>query len=256
MIQIKSEADFAKMREAGKVVEKTLLTLEKHVEAGITTLELDEIAKKVFDECGAVSSSYHYGDPPFPGQICISPNEVIVHGIPRKDIVLKEGDIVTCDVCCSLNGFHADAARTFAVGKISEEAAQLIRVTEECFWKGFEKVSDQARIGDISSAVQAHAESFGYGVIRELTGHGIGEQLHEDPDVPNYGKFGHGPRIVKGMAFCIEPMISSGKRDIAVLSDEWTIITRDRSLAAHYENTIIMTEKGPEIITRTEEKNV
>ena len=146
MIQIKTEADFQKMREAGKVVEKTLLTLEQHVEAGISTLELDEIAKKVFDECGAISSSYHYGDPPFPGQICISRNEVIVHGIPRSDVILQEGDIVTCDVCCSLNGLHADAARTFAVGKISEEAAKLIRVTEECFWKGFEKATVDHRI--------------------------------------------------------------------------------------------------------------
>ena len=256
MIQIKTEAEFAKMREAGKVVEEALLTLGNAVEPGITTWELDEIAKKVFDKHGAISSSYHYGDPPFPGQICVSPNEVIVHGIPRKELVLKEGDIVTCDVCCSLDGMHADAARTFAVGKISEEAEKLVRVTEECFWKGFEKVTTENRIGDISSAVQAHAESFGYGVIRELTGHGIGHQLHEDPDVPNYGRFGHGPRIVKGMAFCIEPMISMGRREIAVLGDEWTVITRDRKYAAHYENTIIVTENGPEIITLTEGKNV
>lgn len=256
MIQIKSQADFDKMKEAGKVVEEALLTLGRAVEPGITTLELDEIAKRVFDKNGAVSSSFHYGDPPFPGQICVSPNEVIVHGIPRKDWVLKEGDIVTCDVCCSLDGYHADAARTFAVGKISEEAEKLIRVTEESFWKGFEKCVEGNRIGDVSAAVQAYAESFGYGVIRELTGHGIGHQLHEDPDVPNYGRAGHGPRIVKGMAFCVEPMISSGRRDIALLDDDWTVITRDRKYAAHYENTIIITENGPEIITLTEEKDV
>lgn len=256
MIQIKSDADFAKMRESGKIVEETLLTLGEAVRPGITTLELDEIAKAVFDKYGAISSSFHYGDPPFPGQICISPNEVIVHGIPSAKCVLKDGDIVTCDVCCSLDGYHADAARTFAVGEISDAAKQLIRVTEECFWKGFEKATVEHRIGDISSAVQAHAESFGYGVIRELTGHGVGFQLHEDPDVPNYGRFGHGPRIVKGMAFCVEPMIAAGRREIAVLPDEWTVITRDRSLAAHYENTIIITDNGPEIITRTEEKNV
>jgi len=256
MIQIKTEAEFQLMREAGKVVEEALLTLGRAVEPGISTWELDEIAKRVFDKNGAISSSFHYGEPPFPGQICVSPNEVIVHGVPRKDLVLKEGDIVTCDVCCSLNGMHADAARTFAVGEISEEASRLVRVTEECFWKGFEKVSTENRIGDISSAVQGHAESNGYSVIRELTGHGIGHKLHEDPDVPNYGRFGHGPRIVTGMAFCIEPMIASGKRDIAVLADEWTVITRDRKYAAHYENTIIITENGPEIITLTEGKNV
>lgn len=256
MIHIKTQADFDKMREAGKVVEEALLALGREVEPGISTMELDQIAKRVFDKNGAISSSFHYGDPPFPGYICVSPNEVIVHGIPRKDWILKEGDIVTCDVCCSLDGLHADAARTFAVGRISEEAEKLIRVTEESFWKGFEKCTTDYRIGDVSAAVQAHAESFGYGVIRELTGHGIGHQLHEDPDVPNYGRAGHGPRIVKGMAFCVEPMISSGRRDIALLDDDWTVITRDRKYAAHYENTIIITENGPEIITLTEEKNV
>ena len=256
MIQIKTRADFDKMREAGKVVEEALLTLGRAVEPGITTQELDEIAKRVFDKNGAISSSYHYGEPPFPGYICVSPNEVIVHGIPRRDWVLKEGDIVTCDVCCSLEGYHADAARTFAVGRISPEAEKLIRVTEECFWKGFEKCTTDHRIGDVSAAVQAHAESFGYGVIRELTGHGIGRQLHEDPDVPNYGRAGHGPRIVKGMAFCVEPMISSGRRDIALLDDDWTVVTRDGKYAAHYENTIIITENGPEIITLSEDKNV
>ncbi len=256
MIQIKTEAEFAKMREAGKVVEAALHALGQAVEPGISTWELDEIARKTFEKYGAISSSYHYGDPPFPGQICVSPNEVIVHGIPRKDKVLKEGDIVTCDVCCSLDGYHADAARTFAVGQISEEAAKLIRVTEECFWKGFEMANTEHRIGDVSAAVQAYAESFGYGVIRELTGHGIGQKLHEDPDVPNYGRAGHGPRIVKGMAFCVEPMISSGRREIALLDDDWTVITRDRKYAAHYENTIIITENGPEIITLTEGKNV
>ncbi len=254
MIIIKSKREIELMREPCKVTAEIFRELEEFIVPGVTTKDIDQFVETRYTKHKMAPTFKGYGG--FPAAACVSVNEEIIHGIPSDKRVLKEGDIVTCDVCCSLDGMHADAARTFAVGKISEEAAQLVRVTEECFWKGFEKATTDNRIGDVSSAVQTHAESFGYGVIRELTGHGIGHQLHEDPDVPNYGRFGHGPRIVKGMAFCIEPMISMGRREIAVLSDEWTVITRDRQYAAHYENTIIITENGPEIITLTEGKNV
>ncbi|HPE37876.1 MAG TPA: type I methionyl aminopeptidase [Bacillota bacterium] len=253
MIQLKTASDFEKMRVAGNVVALTLKALEDEVRPGISTKELDDLAKKVFDENGAISSSYHYGDPPFPGIICISPNRVIVHGIPSTNVILKEGDIVTCDVCCSVNGFHADAARTFAVGNISPEARKLMDVTKESFFRGYAAVKEGNRIGDVSNAVQQYAESFGYGVIRELTGHGVGFALHEDPDVPNYGRAGHGPRIKEGMAFCIEPMISEGSPAIVLMEDDWTVCTRDGKNAAHYENTVIVTSNGPEIITLLEE---
>ena len=254
MISLKNPGQIAKMREAGKILREVEDEVREKIRPGVSTAELDVLAERLIRKHGAIPSSLHYEG--YPCSICASINDEVVHGIPNAKRILQEGDIISVDCTLLLDGWQADSAFTAGVGRISEEAEKLIRVTEECFWKGFEKATTANRIGDISSAVQTYAESFGYGVIRELTGHGIGHQLHEDPDVPNYGKFGHGPRIVKGMAFCIEPMISSGRREIAVLSDEWTVITRDRKYAAHYENTIIITENGPEIITLTEGKNV
>ena len=250
MINIKSAQDIAKMREAGKVVEDTLKLLGRNVRAGITTGELNQIAEDYIRSQGAYPTCLNYNG--YPKAICISVNEVVVHGIPgpRK---LLDGDIVSCDVCATLNGFVGDATRTFLVGNVSEEVKKLVEVTKECFFEGIRFARPGYRVSDISKAIQAHAESHGYGVVRELTGHGVGRQLHEDPEVPNYYSPRARQRLEAGMTIAVEPMITMGRREIWQLEDGWTIVTRDGKPAAHYENTIAITDGDPIILTLSEE---
>jgi len=250
MVQLKTPAEIVKMQKAGRVVALVFEALADIIKPGVSTFELDQKAEQVIRGEGAVPSFLNYGKPPFPGSICASINREVVHGIPSHSRILREGDIISIDVGAELDGFHGDAARTYAVGQISAEAAQLIKVTEECFWIGFEQAQIGNRIGDVSSAIARHAESFGYGVVRELTGHGIGRRLHEDPDVPNYGKKGHGLRISPGLVIAVEPMINLGTREIEVLDDQWTIVTADGMQSSHYENTIAITQDGPIITTK------
>ncbi len=249
MVRLKNQIEIDKMKAAGRVVALALAAVEKAVKPGVSTWELDQIAEQVIRSCKATPSFLNYGSPPFPASICASINDEVVHGIPSKTRVLKQGDIISIDVGACLDGFHGDAARTFAVGEISAGNRELIRVTEECFWKGMEQAIAGNRIGDISAAIQRHAEAHGMGVVRQLVGHGIGEHLHEDPDVPNFGREGHGPRIFEGLVLAVEPMINAGSAAVRMLADRWTIATADGKNSAHYENTFAITANGPEITT-------
>ena len=247
-ITIKSDKEIELMRQASKVVAEAKAHVKDAVKPGVTTSELDRIAEKVIRGMGAVPSfkGYAAGGPiPFPGTICASINDEIVHGIPGKRR-LKEGDIFSVDVGAIVNGFHGDSAFTVGVGEISEQAQRLIDATREALAQGIAQARAGKRIGDISHAVQAYAEGQGYSVVRKYVGHGIGRALHEDPQVPNYGKAGRGPRIKKGMAIAIEPMLIIGKRYTKQLDDGWTVVTADGSLSAHFEDTIAITAKGAE----------
>ena len=248
MIIIKSSDQIEKMREAGKIVSEALSLAGEIIKPGMTTLELNEAIEKVIVSHKARPSFKNYNG--FPAASCISPNSVVVHGIPSKDIILKDGDIVSVDVGAFLNGYHADAARTYGVGNISDEAKQLIDVTKECFMRGAQAAVPGNRIGDIGFAVQSYAESFGYGVVRELIGHGVGKDLHEEPDVPNFGNSGRGIRLKSGMVIAIEPMINQGTHMVDFnREDGWTVTTCDGKLSAHYENTVAVTDNGPVFLT-------
>ncbi len=248
MIVIKSSDEIEKIKEAGKIVNEALSLAGDIVKPGMTTLELNNAIEKVIVSHKAKPSFKNYNG--FPAASCISPNCVVVHGIPSKDIVLKDGDIVSVDVGAFFNGYHADAARTFAVGNISEEAKKLIDVTKECFERGAQAALPGNRIGDIGFAVQSLAEEYGYGVVRELVGHGVGKNLHEEPDVPNFGNSGRGIRLKSGMVIAIEPMINEGTHMIDFnRQDGWTVTSRDGSLSAHYENTVAVTDNGPMLLT-------
>ena len=253
MVEILSDYELEKMREAGRLTAMVLKELRKAAVPGVSTKHLDDIAQRIIKEAGGTAPCVGYGEPPFPAAICTSINEVVVHGIPSEKEILKDGDIVTCDVVVELNGYMGDAARTFLVGNVDEKTRLLVERTKEAFFKGLEKAQIGNRIGDVSHAVQECAEGYGYGVVRELTGHGIGREMHQDPEVPNYGKAGRGPRIVKGMAFCIEPMINMGKRNVVLGYDGWRVSAADGLPAAHYENTVIITQNGPEMTTYEEE---
>ncbi len=241
MIILKSSDEIALMKKSGAIVRDTLALLEEKIRAGMTTSKLDRIAYDYITGAGAKPSFLGYGG--FPGSICVSVNEEVVHGIPGSRVI-KEGDIVSVDVGALLNGFHGDAARTFPIGKVSAEKEKLIQVCKESFFKGVEKFTEGARLGDISSAIQAHAEANGFSVVRELVGHGIGRSLHEDPNVPNYGVEGRGVRLRAGMVFAIEPMICAGGHRIYQESNGWTIVTADARPSAHYENTVALTDDG------------
>lgn len=248
MIIIKTKSEIELMAEAGKIVAEALNRAGEVVRAGMTTAELNAAVEKVILSHRATPSFKGYRG--FPACCCISPNEVVVHGIPSHKAVLHEGDIVSIDVGACYKGYHGDAARTFPVGRISDEARRLIDVTKECFFKGAEKAASGGRIGDIGAAVQKYAEGCGYGVVRELVGHGVGKNIHEAPDVPNFGREGHGVRLVKNMVIAIEPMITAGGYDVNFdRSDGWTCRTADGSLAAHYENTVVVTDNGPVFLT-------
>lgn len=249
MVRLKTKEEIEHIRNAGRIVAQVLEAMAHLVQPGISTLDLDREAEAIIRKAGAVPSFKGYGDPPFPASICASVDAEVVHGIPQASRILKPGEIISVDVGACFEGFHADAARTFAVGEISSDKAQLVRVTEEAFWAGLEKAVIGNRLGDVSAAVQAKAESHGYGVVRELTGHGIGRRLHEDPDLPNFGHAGRGLRLEEGLVLAMEPMITLGSRHIALLEDGWTIVTTDRKPAAHYENTFAITAEGPVILT-------
>ena len=248
MIVIKTKSEIELMAEAGKIVAEALNRAGEVVRAGMTTAELNAAVEKVILSHHAKPSFKGYRG--FPACCCISPNEVVVHGIPSHNAVLHEGDIVSVDVGACYKGYHGDAARTFPVGKISDEAQRLIDVTKESFFRGAARAVSGNRVGDIGAAVQEYAEANGCGVVRELVGHGVGKNLHESPDIPNFGKRGHGVRLVKNMVIAIEPMITSGGYDVEFdRSDGWTCRTADGSLAAHYENTVVVTDNGPVYLT-------
>lgn len=247
MIILKNNQEIQYMREAGRVVGQCLLQLEEVIKPGITTADIDKLAEEFITKQGARPSFKGYGG--FPGSICASVNETVVHGIPSNKKVLKEGDIISVDCGACLEGFHGDAARTFPVGNVSKEAMELIKVTEESFFKGIEKALIGNKLTDISHEIQIFAESHGYSIVRDYVGHGIGKKLHEDPEVPNFGKPGKGPKLVSGMVLAIEPMINMGQCYVSTQSDGWTVITADKSLSAHYENTVAILPQGPEILT-------
>ena len=246
MINIKSTSEIAKMRAAGKIVSGTFKELEKHIKPGITTKELDKIAFDYIKSQGAEPSFLGYCG--YPASICASVNDTVIHGIPDAT-VLKEGDIISIDVGAYIDGFHGDAARTFPVGRVSDEAMRLIKVTKESFFEGIKYAKHGGKLGDISAAIQEHVEKNGFSVVRDLVGHGIGKNLHEDPNVPNFGKAGKGVKLAAGMTLAIEPMVNAGEYDVCVLEDDWTVVTEDGSLSAHYENTILITKDGCEILT-------
>lgn len=248
MITIKTKSEIAQMQKACTIVERTLLLLRDMVEVGVTTEQMDKEAKKFIESFGATPSFLYYNG--YPKSVCISVNDQVVHGIP-DGYKLRRGDIVSCDVGAYFEGYHGDAARTYIVGDTSEEAKQLIKVTRESFFKGIEYARAGNRISDISKAIQAHAESYGYGVVRELIGHGIGTKLHEKPDIPNFydPRMGLGAKLLEGMTLAVEPMINMGSEKVYVLENGWTVLTYDGSLSAHYENTIAITDGEPIIMT-------
>ena len=254
MIIVKSPREIELMKEAGRLVAKVFETVEPHIKPGVSTYELNKIAEDVIYAGGGSCPCKGYYD--YPAGTCVSVNETLIHGIPSKKIILREGDIVSLDVVACLHGYCADATRTFGVGILKESVKQLMQVTKEAFYKGIEQAKPDNHVGDISSAIQEFVEAHGYSVAREFTGHGIGKSMHEDPSVPNYGIAGTGALLKPGMALAIEPMILEGKKETRVLGDGWTVKSRDGKLTCHYENTIIITESGNEIITLTEgEKN-
>lgn len=246
MITIKTDADLQLMDAAGRVVEETLRLLKTLARPGVTTAELDHEAERFIRSRGATPSFLHYHG--YPKSICTSVNEQVVHGIPGP-YRLKDGDILSVDVGACLDGFQGDAARTYLIGNVPEEVRSLVRVTRESFFAGLRYARAGNRIGDISAAIQAHAEAHGYGVVREMIGHGIGREMHEEPNVPNYGRAGHGPRLEKGMTIAIEPMINLGTARIRQLADGWTTITADGKPSAHYENTVAITDGEPRLLT-------
>ncbi len=246
MIQ-KTPAEIELMRKAGALTRDALVYAKTLVKPGVSTYDIDKALEKFIIESGGSPACLGYQG--FPAATCISVNEVVVHGIPSKDIVLKEGDIVSIDLVVAYKGYHGDAARTYPVGEISAEKEKLIRVTKECFFKGIENARIGDRIGKISHAVQTHAESNGFSVVRELCGHGIGRRMHEAPSVLNYGKETDGVVIAENACLAIEPMINAGKKEIWMLNDGWGIVTRDKRPSAHYENTVLFTRNGLEILT-------
>ena len=249
MIKVKSEHEIEMMRKACKIVADTLTLVGKSIKVGITTKELDDIAYKFIISQGAYPSFLNYDG--FPASICASVNEAVVHGIPN-DYALQDGDIVGIDIGACYKGFHGDAARTFCVGNVNENVKKLVKETRESFYKGIDGLKPGDRVGTISNRIEKHIKQFGYGIVRELVGHGVGKNLHEDPQIPNYGSSNSGEVIPPNCTLAIEPMINLGTRQIYLLSDNWTVITRDRKPSAHYENTILVTNDGVEILTLQE----
>lgn len=254
MVTIKSKKEIELMKEACKLTALVHKKIEENIKPGITTLELDQIAEQVIKENGGIPAQKGYdsgirGIPPFPATLCVSINDEVIHGIPSSKVKLKEGDLVSVDLVVLKNGFNGDAARTYIVGQASKNAEKLVEVTKKAFFEGIKYAKKGNRIGDISHAIGEFVEKNGYSVVKEFQGHGIGTQMHEDPGIPNYGKAGRGMRLEPGMTLAIEPMVIEGNEGILELEDGWTIITEDGSLSAHYENTILITEKEPEILT-------
>ncbi|MBQ4210392.1 MAG: type I methionyl aminopeptidase, partial [Prevotella sp.] len=240
-IFLKTEDEIELMRQANQLVGKTLGELAKHIKPGVTTLQLDKIADEFIRDHGAIPTFKNFPNPfggPFPASICTSVNDVVVHGVPDSKTVLKDGDIISIDCGTLLDGFNGDSCYTFCVGDVSPEVRQLLKITKESLYLGIEQATAGKRVGDIGDTVQTYCESHGYGVVRELTGHGIGKEMHEDPQIPNYGRRGNGALLKSGMCIAIEPMITMGNRQIWMMPDKWTIRTRDGKPAAHFEHTI------------------
>ena len=255
-IFLKTEDEISLMRKANQLVGATLAELGKHIQPGVTTLQLDKIAEEFIRDHGATPTFKNFPNPfggPFPASICTSVNDVVVHGIPSDKDVLKEGDIISIDCGTLLDGYNGDSCYTFAVGEVSPEVRQLLDVTKESLYKGIEQAVAGKHVGDIGAAVQDYCERFGYGIVRELTGHGIGKEMHEAPQIPNYGVRGNGVMLKAGMCIAIEPMITMGERNIWMLPDKWSIVTRDRKPAAHFEHTIAIRKGKAEILSTFEE---
>ena len=250
MISMKSPREIEAMRKAGRLTAQARTLAGSMVRPGVTTHEIDTAVRRFIESHGAKPSFLGYGG--FPGSACISVNDVVIHGIPSP-LKLKEGDIVSVDVGAYVDGFHGDCAATYPCGEVSPEAMKLIQVTQQSFWEGIKMARKGMRVSDIGHAVQTYVESFGFSVVRDFVGHGVGAKLHEAPEVRNFGPAGHGPRLLPGMTLAVEPMVCAGEWQVKVLADKWTTVTLDGSLAAHYENTILITDGEPEILTVTED---
>ena len=250
MIALRSPREIELMRRAGRITAQARKLAGEMVRPGVTTKEIDKAVEKFIRSQGAVPSFLNYQG--YPASVCISVNDEVIHGIPGKR-KLEEGDIVSVDVGAYIGGFHGDCAATFPCGKVSDEAAKLIEVTRQSFFEGIQFARPGHRVSDISHGVQSYVEKFGFSVVRDYVGHGVGAQMHEEPEVPNYGQPGHGPRLIAGMTIAVEPMVCVGDWQVKVLPDRWTVKTRDGSLAAHYENSILITEGDPEILTVCED---
>lgn len=247
MIAIKTDEQLERMRAAGRITALARRAAADAVAPGVTTDEIDRIVRKTIEEAGAKPSFLGYGG--FPASACISVNDEVIHGIPSRKRVLRTGDLVKIDVGAYIGGFHGDCACTVACGEVSDEARRLIEVTRQSFYEGIKFAREGCRVSDISAAVQAYAQANGFSVVRSFVGHGVGRQLHESPEVPNFGRPGHGVRLQRGMTLAVEPMVNAGVYDVRVLSDGWTVKTKDGKLSAHYENTIAITDGEPEILT-------
>ena len=244
------------MREANQLVGKTLAEVGRHIKPGVTTRHLDKVADEFIRDHGAIPTFKGFPNPygePFPAAICTSVNDVVVHGIPSDDVVLHEGDIISVDCGTLLNGYNGDSAYTFMVGEVDEAVKQLLEVTKQSLYLGIEQAVPGKHVGDIGAAIQAHCEAHGYGIVRELTGHGIGKEMHEAPQIPNYGMRGNGVMLKAGMCIAIEPMVTLGNRNIGMLPDRWSIVTRDHQVAAHFEHTIAIRKGRAEILSTFEE---
>jgi methionyl aminopeptidase len=253
VIVCRSAAELEKMRAAGRLVGQVLTAMRETVASGITTGELDALAERLILDAGATPAFKGYHG--YPATICASVNEEVIHGIPSASRTLRDGDVIAIDVGAVLDGYYGDSAITLPVGVVSKEAALLLRVTEESLFKAIDVVKPGGRISDIGHAVQQHVESFGFSVVREFVGHGIGQRMHEEPQIPNYGEPGRGPRLAEGMVLAIEPMVNAGKPAVKVLADGWTAVTRDKSLSAHFEHTVAVTADGAWILTARDEPN-
>jgi len=251
LITLKTTRELNLMRQAGHIAAQALQRVGEAVRPGVTTEELGRVAHRYITACGAEPTFLHYNG--FPASACISVNEEVIHGIPSKKRVLREGDVVSVDLGATWQGYVGDTACTFAVGKLSAEAQRLCDTTREALYEGISVAVPGAKIGDISAAVQGYCEARGYSLVREYTGHGVGRAMHEDPCVPNFGQAGHGVKLRAGMTICIEPMVNQGRAAIRVLPDKWTVVTRDGKLSAHYEHTVAITNNGPVILTLAEE---
>lgn len=247
MIYLKTDEEIELMREANQLVGKTLAEVGKHVAPGISTLQLDKIAEEFIRDHGAVPAFLGYGG--FPNSICASVNEQVVHGIPSSTKILQEGDIISVDCGTILNGYVGDSAYTFCVGEVDPKVKDLLKTTKESLYLGIQSAVEGKRIGDISNAVQTYCESHNYSVVRELVGHGIGKRMHEEPEVPNYGRRGCGPLLKSGMCICIEPMINLGSKNVVFERDGWTVRTKDRKCSAHFEHCIAIRPEGPQILS-------
>ena len=246
-ISIKTAREIEKMRRAGELLEKVHDELGRAIHPGMSTWEINKLGEEMIRSFGCTPNFLNYNG--YPASICVSVNEEVVHGIPSKKRILKEGDIVSLDAGLIYEGYHSDAARTWAVGNVSPEAQKLMDVTKQCFYEGIKFAKAGNHLNDISTAIQAYAEKFGYGVVRELVGHGIGTHLHEDPEVPNFATQRRGILVQPGMTLAVEPMINAGTPDVIWMDDDWTVVTADHALSAHYENTILITEGEPEILS-------